>query len=187
MTKQRMNYPACLPIKKISSVELTKDVFARIKQVEGKTDAYLTLTEDKALEKAAEVDAKRASGAALPNLAGIPVGIKDNICTKNVRTSCASRMLENFVPPYNATVMNKLNEQDVVITGKLNMDEFAMGSSTETSYFKKTKIRTILNAFRAVLPAAAPVLLQQENVFFLSDRIQAAPFVSRLHSAVFLD
>ena len=91
--------------KEISSVELTKDVFARIKQVEGQTESYLTLTEEKALEKAAEVDAKRAAGEPLSKLAGIPVGIKDNICTKDVRTSCASRMLENFVPPYDACLL----------------------------------------------------------------------------------
>ena len=123
--------------KEISSAELTKSVFDRIKTVEDKVDAYLTLDEENAMKKAAEIDEKLANGEELSPLAGIPVGIKDNISTKGLRTTCASKMLGNYVPPFNATVMNKLD--DIVITGKLNMDEFAMGSSTENSHFKPTK------------------------------------------------
>ena len=119
--------------KEISSAELTKSVFDRIKAVEGKVDAYLTLDEENAMKKAAEIDEKLAKGEELSPLAGIPVGIKDNISTKGLRTTCASKMLGNYVPPFNATVMNKLD--DIVITGKLNMDEFAMGSTGETSYY----------------------------------------------------
>uniref|UniRef100_UPI003FED9C3E amidase n=1 Tax=Ruminococcus bicirculans (ex Wegman et al. 2014) TaxID=1160721 RepID=UPI003FED9C3E len=123
--------------KEISSAELTKSVFDRIKAVESKVDAYLTLDEENAMKKAAEIDEKLAKGEELSPLAGIPVGIKDNISTKGLRTTCASKMLGNYVPPFNATVMNKLD--DIVVTGKLNMDEFAMGSSTENSHFKPTK------------------------------------------------
>ncbi|MGN0622555.1 MAG: Asp-tRNA(Asn)/Glu-tRNA(Gln) amidotransferase subunit GatA [Oscillospiraceae bacterium] len=124
--------------KEISSVELTKSVFGRIKDVESKVDAYVTLDEENALKAAEAVDNKRAEGAELSALAGIPVGIKDNISTKGLRTTCSSKMLGNYVPPFNASVMNKVNEADMVVTGKLNMDEFAMGSSTENSYFKPT-------------------------------------------------
>ena len=122
--------------KEISSAELTKSVFDRIKAVEGKVDAYLTLDEENAMKKAAEIDEKLANGEELSPLAGIPVGIKDNISTKGLRTTCASKMLGNYVPPFNATVMNKLD--DIVVTGKLNMDEFAMGGSTENSAFFAT-------------------------------------------------
>ena len=125
--------------KEISSVELTKDVFDRIKKVEDQTASYVTLAEESALKKAQEVDEKRAAGEELSLLAGIPVAIKDNICTRDLRTTCSSKMLENFVPPYNATVMEKLGGSNIVVTGKTNMDEFAMGSSTENSYFKKTR------------------------------------------------
>ena len=113
----------------------------------------MTLNEEGALKKAAEVDEKIARGETLSSLAGIPVGIKDNICTKGLRTTCSSKMLSNFVPPYNATVINKLEEADFVCTGKLNMDEFAMGSSTETSFFKRPKIPLIPPAFPVVRPA----------------------------------
>ena len=102
--------------KEISSAELTKSVFDRIKAVEGKVDAYLTLDEENAMKKAAEIDEKLAKGEELSPLAGIPVGIKDNISTKGLRTTCASKMLGNYVPPFNATVMNKLD--DIVVTGK---------------------------------------------------------------------
>ncbi|MBQ9374794.1 MAG: Asp-tRNA(Asn)/Glu-tRNA(Gln) amidotransferase subunit GatA [Ruminococcus sp.] len=124
--------------KEISSVELTKSVFERINSVEDKVNAYVTLNEENALKTAEQIDEKRANGESLSALAGIPIGIKDNISTKGLRTTCSSRMLENYVPPFNATVMNKLEDAGVVVTGKLNMDEFAMGSSTETSYFKPT-------------------------------------------------
>lgn len=122
----------------VSSVEITKSVFDRIKAVEPKIDAYVTLNEENALKAAQEIDNKRAAGEELPELAGIPIGIKDNISTKGLRTTCSSKMLENYVPPFNATVMNKVYENGMVVTGKLNMDEFAMGSSTENSYFKPT-------------------------------------------------
>ncbi len=122
--------------KKISSKELTQSVIDRINNIEDKVGAYITLTLEDALQKAEKIDNMRASGETLSNLAGIPIGIKDNICTKDTLTTSASKMLSNFVPPYNATVMQKLD--DTVMMGKLNMDEFAMGSSCETSYFKKT-------------------------------------------------
>ncbi len=125
--------------KEVSSTEITKSVFSRIAAKEPEIEAYVTLNEEAALKKAAAVDEKLAKGESLSKLAGIPIGIKDNMCTKGLRTTCSSKMLGNFVPPYNATVIEKLEAEDYVCVGKLNMDEFAMGSSTETSYFKKTK------------------------------------------------
>lgn len=125
--------------KECSATELATSVFDRIDAVEDKVNSYITLTKEKALETAKAVDEKIAKGEELSPLAGIPIAVKDNICTKDVLTTCASKMLYNFTPPYNATVSNKLTENDMVITGKVNMDEFAMGSSCENSYFKKTK------------------------------------------------
>ena len=127
-----------LKSKEISAVELAQDVLARTKAVDEKVGGYITVTEETALAQAAAVDAKRAADEELSDLAGIPVAIKDNICTKGTLTTCASKMLYNFKPPYNATVMDKLAGQDVVITGKANMDEFAMGSSCENSAMHPT-------------------------------------------------
>ncbi len=124
--------------KKCSSEEITRSVLDRIKSTDDKVGAYLTVCEENALSKAREVDAKFAKGEQLSPLAGIPIGIKDNISTKGILTTCASKMLYNYVPPFDAFVIGKINAADMVITGKLNMDEFAMGSSTENSHFKKT-------------------------------------------------
>lgn len=125
--------------KDFSSRELTQSCFDRIANTEERIGAYITQCYDLALQQADAVDAKISSGQALAPLAGLPIGLKDIFITKDTRTTCASKMLENFIPPYDGTVVRKLKEQDFVLTGKLNMDEFAMGSSTETSYFKKTK------------------------------------------------
>lgn len=125
--------------KKISSVELTNSVFDNISKVEDKVCSYISLNKENALKNAELVDNSIANGENLPQLAGIPIGIKDNICTKGINTTCASKILENFEPPYNATVIEKIHNNKLIIIGKLNMDEFAMGSSCENSYFKKTR------------------------------------------------
>lgn len=129
---------AALASKELSSREATESYLAVIAEKDPDVGAYLSVTAEEALAAAAAIDEKRAKGESLPLLSGVPCGIKDNICTKGVTTTCASRMLEHFVPPYNATVMELLNQQGAVMLGKLNMDEFAMGSSTENSYFKVT-------------------------------------------------
>ena len=118
--------------KQISSVELTTACLERIHDVEPKVHAIVTITDELALEKAKKADELFAHGATNP-LTGIPVLVKDNMCTKGIQTTCSSKILENFIPPYNATVVEKLHECGAVILGKTNMDEFAMGSSTEHS------------------------------------------------------
>ena len=127
-----------LAAKKISAAELTADIFSRVKETEDKIGAYLTLTRDKAEATAKLVDEKISRGEKIFPLEGIPCAIKDNICTKGIRTTCASKILENFVPPYDATAYQKLLAQNSVIVGKANLDEFAMGSSTENSGFHTT-------------------------------------------------
>ncbi len=124
--------------KEITAVALTQDVLDRIDEVDGEVKAYLTVTREAALAQAAAVDAKISRGESISFWEGIPGAIKDNICTKGVRTTCASKMLENFVPPYNATVMEKIEAANPVILGKANMDEFAMGGSTENSAYFPT-------------------------------------------------
>jgi aspartyl-tRNA(Asn)/glutamyl-tRNA(Gln) amidotransferase subunit A len=123
--------------KEISSVELTRAVLERIEAVDAKVGAFITVAGDAAMKQAQLADRAISNGKCLP-LTGIPLAIKDLICTKGLKTTCASKILENFIPQYNATVIKKLNNQGAVIIGKTNMDEFAMGSSTENSGLKLT-------------------------------------------------
>ncbi|MDY2684628.1 MAG: Asp-tRNA(Asn)/Glu-tRNA(Gln) amidotransferase subunit GatA [Selenomonadaceae bacterium] len=125
--------------KEITAAELTKDVLARIDEVEGDVQAYLTLTREDAQKQAAAADQNIAAGGKISYLEGIPGAIKDNICTNGVKTTCASKILEHFVPPYDATVITKLKKQQPVFLGKTNMDEFAMGGSTENSAYHVTR------------------------------------------------
>ncbi|UCC60185.1 MAG: Asp-tRNA(Asn)/Glu-tRNA(Gln) amidotransferase subunit GatA [Dehalococcoidia bacterium] len=126
-----------LKSRKISSIELTQAVLDRIEEVEGKVSSFVTITRDLALDQAHQADERIKAGECLP-LTGIPVLIKDNMCTRGTRTTCSSKMLENFVPPYDAKVVEKLNDRGMVMLGKSNMDEFAMGSSNENSAFYPT-------------------------------------------------
>jgi len=124
--------------REFTSVELTESVLERVARVEPTINAYITLTAELALEQAREADAKLAAGTATP-LTGIPVGVKDLIITKGVRTTAGSKMLENFIPPYDSHVYENLRRAGAVMIGKCNMDEFAMGSSTEHSAFGPTR------------------------------------------------
>ena len=124
--------------KERSSLEITQEALDRIQALEPKVHSFLSVTSEYALEQARQVDAKIAAGEEIGLLAGIPIGIKDNMCTKGIRTTCASRILENFVPPYESTVTQKLKDAGAVMVGKTNLDEFAMGSSTENSAYQLT-------------------------------------------------
>ena len=126
-----------LKSKQISSQELTRIYIERTQNLEPRVRALVTQTADEALEQAKKADQMIASGQCGP-LTGVPAIIKDNMCSRGIKTTCSSKMLANFVPPYNATVIEKLEQAGVVMIGKANMDEFAMGSSTENSAFFTT-------------------------------------------------
>jgi aspartyl-tRNA(Asn)/glutamyl-tRNA(Gln) amidotransferase subunit A len=127
-----------LEARKVSSVELTQGYLQQIDKYDDKVKAFLLVDPDASLARAKEIDDRRAAGKPVGKLGGLPVAIKDVICTQGVKTTCASKMLQHFVPPYDATVVKKLKAADAVLIGKTNMDEFAMGGSTENSAYFKT-------------------------------------------------
>ena len=137
LKKSAMEQSRAIQNKEVSAVELTKASLDRIKSIDEKLGAFNSLTEDTALETAKKVDEKIAKGEELPLLAGVPLALKDNMNLVGSKTTASSKILENFVSPYNATATQKLLENLVPIVGKANLDEFAMGSSNENSAFKK--------------------------------------------------
>lgn len=123
----------------ISSRDIVEAHIKRIDEIDGKLNAFITVTKEEALDTADKIDKKIKNGEKLGLLAGIPIGLKDNIITYGIKTTCGSKMLENFIPPYESTVVERIKEEDGIILGKTNLDEFAMGSLTDTSYFGATK------------------------------------------------
>src|SRR5215831_8928895 len=125
--------------RELTPSEVTRAYLSRIEVIDPQVKAYLTITADQALRQAADADARFKSGAPRGLLDGVPIAVKDVLCTRGIRTSCGSRILEHFVPPYDATAVARLGDSGAVLLGKLNMDEFAMGSSTENSGFFPTR------------------------------------------------
>ena len=156
--------------KKISAVELTENIFNRIDEKESEIGAYLEITRDVAKKSARLVDEKISRGENILPLEGIPCAIKDNICTKGIKTTCASKILENFVPPYNATVVTKLAAQNPVLIGKANMQKIPA--------FTLRKILMTLNEYRAEVRAEVRRQLRQVKQFLHSVQIQAVQFVN---------
>jgi aspartyl-tRNA(Asn)/glutamyl-tRNA(Gln) amidotransferase subunit A len=125
--------------KEVTAEECILAIFKKIDNLEDKVNAYVTLVEEEALKKAKKIDRKVSQGKKIGKLAGVAIAVKDAICTQGILTTCSSKMLENFVPPYDAEIIKRIKREDGVIIGKTNMDEFAMGSSTETSIFGPTR------------------------------------------------
>jgi aspartyl-tRNA(Asn)/glutamyl-tRNA(Gln) amidotransferase subunit A len=125
--------------KEMTCADITESILARAVEVDEKLNSFISLEKDSAISRAEEVDRYIAGGGEIRDMTGIPVAIKDNICTKNIKTTCASRMLENYIPVYDATVIKKLQKHNYILHAKANMDEFAMGSSSENSYFGPVK------------------------------------------------
>ena len=122
--------------REVSCTEIVGSIYSRIEEVEDKLNSFIRLEKEYALSRAVEIDKLISSRAIeVGDFTGIPIAIKDNICTKNITTTCASRILENYIPIYNATVIDRLESRNYILVGKANMDEFAMGSSNENSYF----------------------------------------------------
>jgi aspartyl-tRNA(Asn)/glutamyl-tRNA(Gln) amidotransferase subunit A len=130
---------AKLKNKEASAQEIVRSVLGRISKVENSVSAFMTINIDEAIKKAKEIDEQIANGKPLTALTGIPIAIKDNLCTKGILTTASSKILQNYIPPYNATVVEKIAEAGAIPIGKTNLDEFAMGSSTENSAYKTTK------------------------------------------------
>ena len=131
--------------KELKVVDVVKAFYEKIKVDDEKIKGYITLCEEEAIKTAEEIQAKFDAGEEMGPLAGVPIAIKDNMCTRGLKTTCASKMLENFIPPYDATVIKSLKNAGAIILGKVNMDEFAMGGSTENSAFFKTHNPVNLN------------------------------------------
>jgi len=170
-----------LSTKKISSVELTQAMLDRIHEVDKKVQSYVTVTDDLAIEQAKKADERIAKGGNVTPLTGIPFSMKDCISTRNVLTTCSSKILENYIPQYNATVTNKLADSGAVLVGKTNMDEFGMGSSTENSSLFPTRnpwdlehaTLGILNAFLVDQAEDLPQRCQQTLQHSRSAKTQA--------------
>jgi aspartyl-tRNA(Asn)/glutamyl-tRNA(Gln) amidotransferase subunit A len=152
--------------KRVTSYELTQAVLNRIEQVEQDVKAFITLTDSSALEEAQNTDALINQDENISDIAGIPFGLEDNICTAGIKTTCASKMLENFVPQYEAAVSGKLRESKGILLGKLNMDEFSLGVATETSYFHKSRNPWDINRDIGSFCGGAAASVAADEVFY---------------------
>ena len=169
--------------RKTTASALAESFYSQIEMKDGGIGAYLALSKDRAMAKAAEVDALAAKGDPLPPLAGVPVGIKDVMVTRGVRTTAGSKILGNYIPPYDCTAVARLEAAGAVVLGKLNCDEFAMGSSNENSAWKPVHNPRDLSRVPGGSSGGSAAAVAADMAVATLGRILAGRFVSPLHSA----